>query len=587
MKGNVLGRIDLALTPYIIEPLERVGDHRVKWLGAVAPTQSGKTVFLQGALADMIDQDPGPALYILPDEKSGRKHVEKKIIDVIKETPCLAEHMTGRARDISKQGIELDNMTIWPAWAGSNATISSFAMKRVFLDEVRLMPLTQGDESNAIKLAGDRLTTYMDMGLAQGYIVSTPSIEGDLLHQQLSVRGTLVLRWHVPCPECGKYQRLEFFENLIYNREDKSVKCLCKFCGGEFRDDDKKVSWNANGVYAPEDAVIFDNGELAEPYEICERMFYRWSSMESPFRSFKAIWTEYLITKDKIQDYKNFIQCWLAEFWVEDISKTTIENLSTHQGKYTKRDIPVGTKVIMGGIDTQDDGFYVTMRAFGSNKKTFLIDEFFLPCPIETATQEEITEKLGRDVMDLVYASAAKEKWRPALVGIDTGGHRTKMLYNVCSNFQRMIMVKGKDNQTATWSYNKDLNLYLVRTCEYLDETELRCESDSWLLPANVSADYKRQFCNIRKVKEQNKKNGEIKVIWKKIGQCDYRFADIHTFICLDIPTDRGIIRNMLEDNSFKMNPYQAEKVQTEVAPSNTNFEEQETYDIGTRGNWW
>jgi phage terminase large subunit GpA-like protein len=101
-----------------------------------APTQSGKTVFLQVAIADMIDQDPGPAMYILPDENTSEKLLQEKIIDVINSSPFLTAHKTSRVWDINKSEIYLDNMSIRPAWAGSLATISSLPEKRVFLDDV-------------------------------------------------------------------------------------------------------------------------------------------------------------------------------------------------------------------------------------------------------------------------------------------------------------------------------------------------------------------------------------------------------------------------------------------------------------------
>jgi len=262
----------------------------------------------------MIDQDPGPALYILPDEKTGKRHFQKKVVDIVKESPDLAFHLTQYKKDVSKAGLELENMTVYLGWAGSLATLSSFAMKRVFLDEVRLMPLTQGAESNAIKLAGDRLTTYMDMGLAQGYMVSSPSVEGDLLHQQLGINGTTVLYWKVPCPHCGKYQYLRFFTHIKFDAKKEQAFCHCQFCDGIFTDSDRKMSWNDEGVWAPESANVSENGLCETDVGLKERVFFRYNSLVSPFRSFQQIWREFMQTKDKLHDYKNFWQCWLAEF---------------------------------------------------------------------------------------------------------------------------------------------------------------------------------------------------------------------------------------------------------------------------------
>lgn len=594
-EGNILSDIDLELTPYIVDPVSLIGDNRVEWLVIIAPTQSGKTVILQTALADAIDQDPGDCLYVLPDETMGRKHMQKKIIDVIKTTPALAEHMTGRVRDLNKTGIQLDHMTIYPGWSGSLGSISSFPMKRVFLDEVRLMPLLKGAESNAIQLAEDRLTTYLDYGIAQGYMVSTPSIEGDLLHQQLDIKNTSVWFWQVPCPECGEYQPLDFFTNIKFNKKREQAECVCIHCGGIFYDEDKKKSWNNNGTYVRrilnsdgkwEDTKITPEGMAEYPFKVTKRMVFWWNSLVSPFRSFHRLWNKFIETKDKLHDYKNFVQCWEAKFWIDDISKTSTVKLRERRTSNLKREVPAGIKVITAGVDTQDNGFAVCVRGFGANKLTALIDEFFIDCNMNITTTEDIIAVFQRDIMGRIYLG--EEKWKIALMAIDTGGHRTKEVYQAAANFSRILLVKGKNNQNTTYSYNKELNLYLVRTCEYLEETEERSTGNQFLLPKDVSADFLTQYCNIRKVKDMNRKTGEEKIIWKKTGRCDYRMADVHTFICIDIPCDLGILRYEIEKEGFKLNPYKKKTLVQDSARdnSNTSYDEQ-TFDfIGNYSNW-
>jgi phage terminase large subunit GpA-like protein len=579
-KGNILGEIDMTLTPYLEMPLSLIGNSKVKWIIIIAPTQSGKTVFLQAAVADSIDQDPGPLLYLLPNEKMGRKHIKEKVIEMINETPDLAAHKTERVRDVSKSGIELDHMTIHLGWGGSLGSVSSFPMKRVCVDEARLMPLTVGGESNPIQLAEDRLTTYLDMGIGQGYIVSSPSIEGDLLHQQLDRVNTSVWFWQVPCPECREYQPLSFRHNI------KNGKCLCRYCGAQFSDEDKKRSFNAEGRYVRrvlnddnkwEHTTADESSEDFHPFEVTETMVFWWNSEVSPFRSFNRIWNKHEDVKNKLHDYKNFYQCWEAEFWVDDISKTSAVKLKQRKvDTYTKGEVPQSVRVITTGIDTQDDGFYVVVRGWGSRKYTGLIDQYYIPCSMETASRDDVIEAFQK-IEEHIYIGE-KVRWKSCLTAIDTGGHRTKELYEAIANFNNFIMVKGRNSQHVRFSYNKDLNLYLVRTCEYLDETEERSDSTSFILPRDTDDDFCIQYCNIRKIKETNKKSGENKIIWKKTGQCDYRMADVHSFICLDIPTDLGVLRHKIEEEFFEYNPYKKVKEvvysEQNSSPSNTTHEE-------------
>ena len=57
---------------------------------------------------------------------------------MIYSTPELKKRIR-RVKDVSKEGVNLDNMTIYPAWSNSPGTMSSLPMKRVVWDEVRLM----------------------------------------------------------------------------------------------------------------------------------------------------------------------------------------------------------------------------------------------------------------------------------------------------------------------------------------------------------------------------------------------------------------------------------------------------------------
>jgi hypothetical protein len=60
-----------------------------------------------------------------------------------------------------------------------------------------------------------------------------------------------------------------------------------------------------------------------------------------------------------------------------------------------------------------------------------------------------------------------------------------------------------------------------------------------------------------------NKKQDSI-ISWKKVGQCDYRYADIHSFICLDVDTSYGRFRSEIEKDLFIFNP-KIKQVEEEV----------------------
>ncbi len=557
IKSNIREEVDLDLTPYLIAPISLIGNPEVEWIFLIAPTQSGKTLFLQVVVADSIDQDPGTMIYALADEKSGKDALYDKVISMIKASPFLNKHVEND-KDLALNHIRLDNMTIYPAWSNSPATVSSKPTKKVIGDEIRLWSLEIKGEANALKQLNDRMTTYKSLGTAQGYGVSSCSIKGDLLYEQMKVPGTIVLYYHVQCKGCLKYILPDFYRDILPYSNEKNIfgrrKSLfvCPFCKHKHDDKDFKKEYNRNAAYEEKG---FEGKLTPRPLKelIKYRVVFRYCSCSSPFRKFKEITREFLATKDKLHDFKNFIMCWLAKFWVDDESKTTVRALEERKGSYVRGFVPEGTMFLTAGVDSQDDGFFVTVRAFGFNCETWLVDHFHIHCPVHTSNVDIVRESFTNRIEERKYG-----KWRIALWAIDTGGNRTREVYDATDGLANCIRVKGATAQMRTeHSYNAKLDLHHVRTPVYLDETEERCQKDGWHLPQNVGESYLFQYISTRKVREKNKKTGEYKIIWTKTGQNDYRMADVHCWICLDIliPEEGYTLRDKVHQEGFMYNP--------------------------------
>ena len=138
-------------------------------------------------------------------------------------------------------------------------------------------------------------------------------------------------------------------------------------------------------------------------------------------------------------------------------------------------------------------------------------------------------------------------------------------------------------------TYSQDINLYLVRTSEYLEETEAKAmlQDGSLELCQGLGKEFINQFVNARKVREVIKKTGATVIRWIKRGQTDYRMAMIHSFICLDIPTEVGTFRRELNKDDFIYNPIQKSiesSVQTKQLQKQKSEEEKILEEIGYKG---
>ena len=554
--ANVLDKLDLELTPYLIDPVSLIGDARVEWLIIIAPTQSGKTVFLQIVVADSIDQDPGTMIYVLPDQNNGRKALKEKVIGMIKRTPSLMAHCE-HEKKLNLTSIELDNMTIYPGWSNSPGTVSSTPAKRVIADEVRLFNLEIKGEANALKQMNDRLTTYLKFGQGQGYAVSSAGTEGDLLHRQTKIKGTVNLFWHIKCKnkDCGRYFLPDFFTHLNFKRT-----CTCDSCGYEFSDADFKKEYNRLACYAPKDWTKdeprYEKSNI-EDY-LAKRMCFHYCSLSSPFRDFKTILSEYLETKDKIFDYKNFVMCWLARFWKVDLSKTSTEMFEEKKVKGLKRGtVPENTMFLTAGVDSQGYGFNVEVAAWFYGGESVIIDEFVISCSSKTSNVDQVEELFKTYLEEKVYLTENKAPWELAMWSIDTGGDRTREVYDATAGLPKCVRVKGAGPTQATViNYNQKLDLYLVRTGVYAQETEDASMLDGWKVHEDISDTYITEFVNYRKGEKVNAVTNESQTVWVKVGKNDYRMSCIHRYICLDISIDGFTLRNKLTENGFTYNPY-------------------------------
>ena len=561
--SNVKDHIDLTATPYLENPLELIGQRGRETVGLLGPTQGGKSVFLQCVVADSIDQDPGTVIYTFPDRVSAVKAIEYKIIGMIRRTKELWDKVAEpKSRNLSPMFMRFKNMIIQPGWGGSLAALSSTPAKRVIIDEVRLFPLTIGDESNVIELLRDRLTTWLEEGSGQMFLASTPSVEGDLLHQQLDKPFTQVFLWYSFCPSCGKSQILDFFTNVKFDNKDASdAKCLCKFCkDGEFTSDDQKRSWNLKGKYAPAGFEEILSEDFPDWHDYIDTHNYFWfTSMVSPFRTFTRIAKKFIEVKGKYHDLKNFIQCWLARFFRISESNIGVDTLRERQVDIPQGVVPDWCKVITAGGDTQDNGLYITFRAHGDGRKTHLIDTVFIPVIIESIAVKDFADLIKINVEERVFTSESGEKWSVGRWSFDTAGHRETEMQNVTRHLSKATRVRGKNtNMVSPLQPSSNIaDLWFAKTYDYLEITENECSKEYWTLHQGVSDDYITQFLCAKKVKEQNKKTGTSRVVWIKEngGQTDWRMAEIHNFITLDLPFRQSTLRHMLEVPDWEFNP--------------------------------
>ncbi|MCX5841137.1 MAG: phage terminase large subunit family protein, partial [Deltaproteobacteria bacterium] len=95
------GRWSNKVTPYCTLPMDMWDDPYVRRIILRWPPQSGKTQVAFNCLCKAIDTDPGPAMYVMPDEKVAKRISRRRIIPMFRETPKIAELLSPRPDDVS------------------------------------------------------------------------------------------------------------------------------------------------------------------------------------------------------------------------------------------------------------------------------------------------------------------------------------------------------------------------------------------------------------------------------------------------------------------------------------------------------
>jgi hypothetical protein len=174
-----------------------------------------------------------------------------------------------------------------------------------------------------------------------------------------------------------------------------------------------------------------------------------------------------------------------------------------------------------------------------------------------TATSEQLGALFKSRIEDKKYRSDTGVIWQVSSWAIDTGGHRTHEVYDATSYCTRILWIKGRNTQAETIMSVSKSGLYLVRTDDYAEQTEVLCTQSKWHLFASVPEEYLEQFLNYAKVFDYDKRTKKKRIFWKKLGKNDYRMADIHCFIAMDISTSNGMsFRQCTSLEDWVMNPY-------------------------------
>lgn len=444
--------------------------------------QIGVSEALRCAIGRDAHLAPAPILYVLPNEKKGKKDVRTKLIPLFEDTRVLAALSTGRLRDKKLESITLRNsFELALGYAGSATAMSGDPFSKVFLDEVDKFARQVTGQADPVGEARTRILSYKNQG---GKVIgnSTPSTaEGRIAKEYEAC--PIKLFYYAPCPHCGRCQqfiwdRLGFEHFDLPSAQDRAARVRKNAAAWLECENDACTSPDRRrrskdhperpvilekykrrillaGYWGTESGswkIFFDGHEEGEQPDGDKVGIYIWRAYDL-VEFWHNIAAEFIECDGDVARLQDFYKLVLGQEWTTNvevvrpdvITRKCLPDPETDFEPPPSRIIPPWVSRLLMLVDTQADKFYWLIRGYGQQFRSQRIDHGEVP---DFATLEEILERAYYP-----YEGNILPPRRAWLCAIDTGGGidregedatRTDQVYQWCNRDpRRRLPIKG------------------------------------------------------------------------------------------------------------------------------------------------
>lgn len=369
------GPWETSRTPYLREIMDAMHDPEVREVTFAKSTQVGGTEALLNCLGWAMDQDPDPAVYLMPTDKARDEFMRDRVKPMVDGSPRLQRLKSARKTDWKKDRIDLPAMTLWLLTAGSATELASKPVRWVFQDEIDKYPISTGREADPCSLVEERSRTYADS--ARIVRASTPTTKSGRIWPAWEKSDQRL--YHVPCPHCGTYQPLKW-EQVKFPKDVRDPQRIidedlawyeCEHCSKHISDA-QKIAALQRGTWVPKGAKISKRGKVTGAPRSRHRGYHIWAGY-SPWVDWSQLVATFL--ELKVKDLQNWVNSWLGEPWVEKDRETTAELIEARKLDYEPGVVPRDAVLLTAGIDVQDGRrFFCAVRAWAPGLRSWLVE---------------------------------------------------------------------------------------------------------------------------------------------------------------------------------------------------------------------
>lgn len=516
--------------PYLTAIMDAFSDPEITDVVIMKAAQVGMSEAMRNVLGYWIANDPGAALWVMPDDKSAQEALAERLAPMIRSTPALAVHVTDRAHDIGRYKILLDHMEIHAAWATSPQSLASRPKRFVINDEVDKYPAWSGNESNPVALGKKRRTTFGHR--SKGAELSTPTTRNGPIWKSFEAC-PVRQRFHVPCPHCGEFAAMTWSsvrwpqvegtraEQASQIEEGSLAWYHCERCAARI-DEPQRDAMVARGVWAADDCeTVARDGTIQGKRPASRTIAFHISALISPWVSWSQMAAEFLRAigdESLMMDFRNSRLGEPYEIRTGGVRSDAFDSLIA--AGHRPGVVPTWAIALLATADTQKDHFWWTVRAWGDGSRSRLI----------AYGQCDTFDELRMHAFGTKHQNEdpAQRPMSAMMLGIDSGGggdidsdmSRTHQVYQFAlSDPSRIVATKGwggaKELETpirqafatlkpGAGQVGPQVALYHLKTGYFKDILAARIAgedgADPWEVHEAIDETYRRQMASEHKV---------------------------------------------------------------------------------------
>lgn len=530
-------------SPWNKEPMELAADKTKSSHCIMCSAQSTKTQMILDLLLWSIDQDPGPSMYVMANKDDAQDFVRDRFAPSMQRCEPVRELLLRE----TKLGFTFRTMPLYFVGAGSPAKLQGKPIKRLWLDEVRNYP------PGALETVLKRVRAFGS--LSQVFIISTPGVIGDAVHQAF-MRGDQ-RRYHFPCPKCGHMQQLRMAQLKAEHPETHlsvfwkdvpgaKIQGIWNFeaLGRAIRYECEKCKHLISDTPAERKAIC-RNGHFirmnpaAEPCDVS----FHWNALLPWWVSWKGIVKEFIEARaaarhGNIEPMRTFVTETLGEPWEDRLG--VVEDfgfLEARKAAYDYGEAWPEAKRRFMAADKQEAGgehYWYVIREFGAFGKSRLVAHGSCRTTVEL---EETRKQYNVGIADAMIDSGYRAQEVYRFCGA-TGWKAFKgdqLEYYLVQHPHpqvrgQMVTMRQIWRKTQAVVYNvmtkRRIGSIPLFTFAGSSTKDLLMEymsglSGDWTMPERVAKDYLKQMTGERREQRTDAK-GAISYVWKRVGDNHY-----------------------------------------------------------------